>query len=337
MNRFALLAASLLLAGAGAGADADRLKIVTTTSDLADIAARIAGEEAEVRSVCRGTEDPHFLQARPSTILMARDADLWIRVGMELEIGWEPPVLEGSRNGRIQPGRLGHLDASSAVIKRDVPGGPVSRAGGDIHPSGNPNYLLDPYNARVVAEAMAERIIALRPAVEEAVRGNLERFRRELDGRMFGADLVAEVGGDQLWGASLEGTLEAWLEERDAAARLGGWSLAMAPLRGAKVVTYHKSWTYLLERFGLEVPIELEPKPGIPATAGHLAAVAELMRREGVTIILQEPFYSRKAAERLAKQVEARVVVAAGSVGGTPEATDYMRVIDLVVEALAEL
>ncbi|MDZ4200077.1 MAG: metal ABC transporter substrate-binding protein [Kiritimatiellia bacterium] len=329
---FTVLAAVAL--GLSAPAQAAKLKIVTTTSDLADIASRIAGEHGDVRFICKGNEDPHFLNARPSYILMARDAELWIRVGMELEIGWEPPVLDGSRNTRIRVGQPGHLDASERVIRLDVPEGPISRDMGDVHPSGNPHYWLDPWNVRVVAETMAERMGTLRPVGKSAFQENLSRFKRELDERMFGKELVADFGGEALWKAAEGGTLDLLLQESEK--KPGGWVGQMQPLRGKAIVTYHKSWEYFVRRFGMTVAMELEPKPGIPPTAAHLTAVAERMKQEGIGFILQEPFYNRKAADRTASRTGARVLVAASSVGGTPQATDLFRVFDEVVSAFTD-
>lgn len=319
--------------GAQLDAVADPLRIVTTTSDLADIASRLAGEHGTVRFICKGNEDPHFLNARPGYILMARDADLWIRVGMELEIGWESPVLDGSRNARIRPGQPGHLDASLKVLKLDLPEGPVSRDMGDVHPSGNPHHWLDPWNVRIMAETIAERLIALQPAGAKVFQGNLERFKRELDERMFGTGLVAALGGDRLWQAAEDGTLDGMVTE--SGKPLGGWMGTMAPLRGKSIVTYHKSWAYFARRFGMTVAAELEPKPGIPPTAAHLAALAGRMKAEGIGFILQEPFYSRKAADRVARQTGARVIVAASSVGGTSQAMYVFRVFDEIVAAFA--
>ncbi len=311
------------------GARAEPLRIVTTTSDLADIAKRIAGEHGVVQFVCNGNEDPHFLTARPSYTLMARKADLWIRIGMELEVGWEPVILDGARNPRIHVGQPGHLDASLRVHKLDVPHGPISRAMGDIHPSGNPHYWLDPWNVRVVAETIAERLAALRPSNEADFRRNLDCFKRELDERMFGPALVADLGGDVLWDALHKETLDTAIHSSGKS--LGGWMAAMASVRGRGLVTYHKNWEYFARRFGLVVMAELEPKPGIPPTAAHLATVAERMKQEGVSFILQDPFYSRKAADRLAGQTGARVLVAASSVGGSPAVGSVFQVFEELV------
>lgn len=283
-------------------AQGGKLKVVTTTSDLASIALAVAGDHADVESICTGNQDPHHLQARPKYIMMARNADLWIRVGMELEIGWEMPVIDGSRNRKIRPGQPGYLDASAYIEKLEVPDAQaISRAMGDVHAQGNPHYLTDPLNAKQVAGDMAERLARLDPAHAEAYRSNAQAFQTEIDRRM-------EIWQDQL-----------------------------ASLKGQSIVTYHKSWVYFVHRFGMDIAIELEPKPGVPPSPAHLAQVEETVRRDGIGLILQEPWYSRKAAERVAETTGTRIVVAPIMTGGDPAATDYLSLIDLIVERLEEI
>jgi zinc/manganese transport system substrate-binding protein len=326
----------MLAALCGPAIHAAPLKIVTTTSDLAAIAKAVAGDKAEVHSICTGKEDPHMLQAKPSVILQARDADLWIRIGLELEIGWEPPILDGSRNNRIRPGAPGHMDASESALVLDIPQGPITRAMGDVHPSGNPHYWLDPLNGRRIAGAVAERLALLRPAEADTFRANATAFQKSLDERMFGAELVKAVGADALWAKAADGSLVALLAEPGNKGKAGGWVAAMTPLRGQKIVAYHRSWVYFAHRFGLEIAAEIEPKPGVPPTAAHLAAVAEAVKAHNVTIILQEAFYSTRAANQIAAKTGARVVVAANSVGGQPEATDYLALMELIVSKVSE-
>lgn len=316
-----------LLAGESRGAP---LRIVTTTSDLAALATAVAGDLAEVHAICTGKEDPHMIQAKPGFILKARDADLWIRIGLELEIGWEPPILDGSRNPRIRPGTRGHLDASESALLLDVPRTTVTRAMGDVHPMGNPHYWLDPLNARRIVQAMALRLAELDPAHAPAFRANAAAFQQKLDERMFGADPVRTLGAETLWAKTQDGTLAALLAD----ARVGGWVARLKPLRGRKIVTYHKSWIYFSQRFGMDVTAELEPMPGIPPTAAHLAEVGALMKSGTVALVLQEPFYSVKAARKVTEETGVPVVVAANSVGGEPGTGDYLALMDRIVEKL---
>ena len=316
--------------------EAKTLNVVTTTSDMASIAQAVAGRHATVTSICTGREDPHFIQAKPSYMVMARRADLWIRVGMELEIGWEAPILDGARNRRIRAGNRGHLDASEKVIRLEMPSQRVTRAMGDVHPSGNPHYWLDPLNGRIVAGAVAERLIQLAPEHADALRANLTDFKRRLDTRMFGEGLCAQIDGDRLWALHLNNELRDYLRANGLADKLGGWVGTMLPFRGRRIVTYHRSWTYFATRFGLEIAAELEPKPGIPPSARHLASVVSQVQAEQVNVILMEPFYSRKAADIVAAHTGAKIVVCANAVGGQAEATDYLGLIDLVVRELSQ-
>ncbi len=325
--------AAALFAATVAATAADPLRIVATTSDLADIARAVAGDRAAVRSICTGADDPHMMQGKPSFILAARNADLWIRVGLELEIGWEPVVLEGSRNPRIQVGQPGHLDAGALVEPLDIPSGPVTREMGDVHPSGNPHYWADPWNARIVAGAIAKRLSDIDPAGAAAYADGAARFRRLVDERMFGAGAAAKIPGDELWALRAAGTLDDRLKREGVAA--GGWDAAMRPLRGARIFTYHRSWSYFARRFGLEIAGEIEPKPGIPPSGAHLDGLVAKARSGGVALILQEPFYSARAALRIAEKTGLPVVIAPISAGGSPEAKDYLTTIDTVVTRLA--
>ncbi len=289
----ALTAATVSLAG--------KLKVVTTTSDLASITEAVAGDLAKVNSICSGSQDPHHLQARPKYVMMARSADLWIRTGMELEIGWEMPVIDGSRNRKIRPGQPGHLDASVNIHKLEIPDASMlTRAMGDVHASGNPHYLTDPENAKHVADDIAARLAQLDPKNAETYKANAKAFSDKIDEKM------------------------------------AGWKQKMEPLNGKSIVTYHKSWIYFCERFGINIAIELEPKPGVPPSPTHLTQVIQTMEADDIQIILQEPWYSTKAAERVAEKTGARIIEAPIFSGSDPEAQDYISLIDLIVKRLTE-
>lgn len=291
----------LLTLALSAAAQAKKLNIVTTTPNLAAIAKAVAGGRAQVDSICSGKEDPHHLQARPKYIMMARKADLWIRTGMDLEVGWEMPVIDGSRNRRIRPSQSGHLDASEHIKALEVPDrNLLSRAMGDVHAQGNPHYMIDPLNAGQVANDIAQRLILLDPTGKETYRANAERFQSEIDRRM------------------------------------SGWKRAMEPLKGKTIVTYHRSWIYFCERFGIKIAIELEPKPGIPPSPTHLTRVVQTVQADEIGIILQESFYSPKAANRVIEKTGARLVEAPIEVGGEKAADNYFSLIDLIVQRITE-
>ena len=328
----------------------DKLNIVTTTTNLKSIAEAVGGEHVNVSSIASGGEDPHFIQAKPSYMLRAKNADLWIRVGLDLEIGYERLILEGSRNPRIHIGSPGHLDASAGVIPLDVPTQKVSRSMGDVHPLGNPHYWLDPYNGRIIARNICRRLKELDPVHAEEYDRNVATFVLKLDSAMFGSEVTAAVGGEQLWKMQSNGTLEKFINDyNDKVMKakqsdpqteqqmllLDGWLAKLKPFEHSKIVTYHRSWPYFAHRFGLDVVAELEPKPGIPPGPGHVVQVINTMKSEKARVILMEPFYDRRDAEAVAKKAETKVVVAAAAVRGQKEAADYIAVFDNVVSRLS--
>lgn len=331
-----VVAMGMLLMGFAQGARAGKINMVTTTSDAASIARFIVGDAANVTSLTTGLEDPHTLTAKPSFIVRAREAEVWIRIGMELEIGWEPVILRESRNSQIRVGSPRHLDLSEHLLKLGVPEGTVTRDRGDIHPEGNPHVWLDPLNGRLMAAEIAERLGSLYPECQTTFNQRLRAFNQALDTRMFGAGLVQRFGGDALWKAEVAGRLDALLRAKGAACDATSWRARLAGFRGETIVTYHDSWRYFLNRFGLRADLQLEPKPGIPPTASHLASLADVMRARRVRLVLQEPFYPRRAADWVAGRTGAKVVIHALMTGGSPEASDYLALLESLVTALEQ-
>jgi len=335
----ALSAALILATGMTPGparAGSKKLNVVTTTSDLRSITEAIGGDKVKVANIATGYQDPHFVEAKPSYMMKAKKADLWIRVGLELEIGYEQLIIDGSRNRRIRVGTPGHLDVSVGVERLEVPTTQkVDRSMGDIHPLGNPHYWVDPLNGKVIARNIARRLSELSPENAEYFERNLEAFDRRVDEALFGKALVEQLGGEKLSALLKAGDLDAFLEQQGLSDRLGGWLGIMRPHRGEKIVTYHRSWPNFAHRFGLVIADELEPKPGIPPSPGHVAEVIRRMKEENIRVILMEPFYDRKPAELVAKRTGAKVVMVANSVGGTPEAKDYVSLIGAVVRKVA--
>ena len=311
----------------------EKLRVVTTTTDLAEIARYIGGDRVEVRSILTGREDPHHVAPKPSYMFLAHRADLWIRVGMGLEVGYENAILRGARNPKILPGSPGYLDASQGVLRLDVPTQRVDRSMGDVHPEGNPHYLLDPLNGRIVAQTIARRMAELRPSDADYFMQRLQQFRRELDERMFGPEAVRSVGGAKLWVMLLRGQLDSFFAQ-PGRPKLGGWLGKMRPLRGEKVITYHRSWIYFFNRFGLVSVAEVEPKPGIPPTPGHLAELIQRIRKERIRVLLQAPHYSRQAGEMLARETGIKVIVVAMFPGGEPHVRTYFDLFDNLVHKL---
>ncbi len=277
---------------------ADRVIVATTTEDLAALAREAGGDRVEVDAMARGYQDPHYVEPKPSFLLKLQKTDLLVVVGRELEIGWLPALITQSRNSRIQPGNPGHLEASLTCEVLDVPAGPVTRAMGDVHPTGNPHYWLDPANGRRIAKAIAERLGQIRPADAAYFAQRYSDFDRRL---------------------------------REAEKR---WDQQMAPYRGRKVVTYHRSWPNFAKRFGLDVVDYVEPKPGIPPTPSHTLDLIGRMKREGIKVILVEPYFDLRTPNSVARQTGGEVVVLLPSVGGVKEVKDYFQLFDYDVRLL---
>ena len=274
------------------------LKVITTTEDLASIAREIGGDRITVESLARGYQDPHFVEAKPSFILKLQKADLLVAVGRDLEIGWLPPLIQQSRNARIQPGAPGYLDASTRARILDIPTGQITRAMGDVHPLGNPHYWLDPENGKIIAQEIAEKLSQLRPN-DRAVF------------TMRQADFTARL---------------------DAAEKR--WLAMMAPYKGMKVVTYHNSFPNFAERFGLSVVGFIEPRPGIPPTPQHTLDLINEMKRQNIKLVLVEPYFDLKTPNSIGRATGAEVLVMPPSVGGEKEVPDYFKLFDYDLDLL---
>jgi len=281
----------------GMAAD-QRLNVIATTEDLASIAREVGGDRITVEAIARGYQDPHFVEAKPSFILKLQKADLLIVVGRELEIGWLPPLIQQSRNAKVQVGAEGYLDASQGVRILDIPTGPITRAMGDVHPLGNPHYWLDPENGRAIAQSIS---------------GKLSQFRPN-DRAYFEQRLAA-------FGAKLSDAEKRWLA-------------LMAPYKGTKVVTYHRSFPNFADRFGLDIVGYVEPRPGIPPSPSHTLDLIQEMKRQNIKLILVEPYFDLKTPESIARATGATVLVVPPSVGGVKEAGDFFGLFDYNVTLL---
>jgi ABC-type Zn uptake system ZnuABC Zn-binding protein ZnuA len=289
----------VLLVGTTANAQS-KIRVVTSTEDLASITREVGGDRVDVVALARGYQDPHFVDPKPSFILAVNRADLYIAVGRDLELGWLPPLVTSSRNAEVQPGASGYLDASRNVRILEIPTGQITRAMGDVHPLGNPHYWLEPGNGRLVAEAIRNKLSELSPADAASFSQRYDDFDRRL------------------------------------AAAETRWDAVMAPFKGAKLVTYHRSWPNFMERFGLEVIGYVEPKPGIPPSPLHTIQLIEEMKRDGASLIVVEPYFNLRTPEAIVNQLTGgQVLVLAPSVGGVDEATDYIQLFEYNVNLLA--
>jgi ABC-type Zn uptake system ZnuABC Zn-binding protein ZnuA len=342
MNRL-LLSAILLLPGVGAWAGPARepLNVVASLSDLGSIAQAVGGDKVQVTTIASGVQDPHYVDPKPSYVVKLRDADLFLVNGLELEIGWVPPLLDGARNPKIKPGAAGYVDCSRNIPVIEVPSGVVTRADGDVHPFGNPHYATDPLNRKIIAETIAEGFKAAAPEQAEYFEGRKKEFQKSIDEAMWGKDLVDIVGGKKLDRLTRSGELAAFLEAQSEggaklSSRLGGWMGKMKPLKGMKMVFYHKSFNYFIERFGLVVPDFVELKAGIQPGPAHLVDLVGLLQRDKIKVVATHPFYDEKVARLVAEKGGATLVMLPLQVGGLKGADDSIKYFDVVIGLLTD-
>src|SRR3954470_9638058 len=273
-----------------------KINVVATLADFGSIAEQIGGDKVKVTSLARGTEDPHFVDARPNHIVTLNKADVLLEGGAELEIGWLPPLLNGARNAKILTGGRGHVVMSDGIRLLEVPLTPVDRSMGDVHPLGNPHYWLDPENGKIMAAHLAEVFSSLDNKNAATYRANLAAFNQRVT------------------------------------AKEAEWMKAMQPYRGTKIVTYHKSFEYFAQRFGLEVLGQLEPKPGIEPSPTHINTLIPRAKEAGVKLLVVEPYRPRKTPEYVAHTIGAKLLLLPEKVGGNPQTKDYISLFDYEIQ-----
>lgn len=281
------------------GSASAKLNVVATLPDFGSIAREIGGDKVEVTILAKPTEDPHFVDARPSFVVALRNADVLIDGGAELEIGWLPPLLQNARNPKIEAGKPGRVIASQGIRLMNVPAN-VTRAAGDVHAFGNPHFMTDPIVAKAVAQHIAQALSAVDSANAASYDANYKKF---------------------------EAAINAKLQE---------WGAAMLPYKGQHVVAYHDSWPYFAHRFGINIDIFLEPKPGIPPSPSHLAEVIEQMKSQHIKAIIVEPFQDKKVADKVASSTGGKGVEFSQFPGGLPGTESYVKLMDKLVSGLAE-
>src|SRR6266513_556089 len=289
---------SLLAIGAAGSSASAQIRVVATTPDLASVAKEIGGDRVSVVALAKPTEDPHYVDAKPSHIVTLNRADALIEGGAELELGWLPPLLENARNGKINAGAPGRIVASEGIKLIEIPTS-FDRSKGDVHSLGNPHFMIDPVNVKIVARNIADNFAQIYPKSAATYRGNLARFNTKLN------------------------------------AKLADWQKQLAPYRGSRIVTYHKDFGYLANRFGLNIVDELEPKPGIAPSPAHLAQVIGKMKATNAKVILVQPFQNRKTAETVARQTGAAVLDVPQQPGAGSNPPTYFGMMDSLVGTLA--
>lgn len=309
-----------------------QVRVVTTLGVLRSLTEEIGGDRVQVISLANPLQDPHYIQPKPTLMQSARRADLFIEIGLQLEL-WTQKVVDGAGNPKIQLGRPGRVIASEGIRTLEVPA-ILSREWGDIHPYGNPHVWLDPVNARRLAWNISQGLERVDPEGTEQYEKNRQSFLDRLDAALYGQELVRTVGGGKLNRASLDGTLFDYLEEQNLMGRLGGWLGRSRPLWGKKIITYHKTWIYFANRFGLRIINEIEEFPGIAPAARHRDRVVEQVNREGISTLVISNFYRRKPAEYISQKTGANVVTIPIDVGAVEGVDDYFQLIDHILSQI---
>jgi zinc/manganese transport system substrate-binding protein len=279
---------------------ADKLRIVTTTTDLKGLTEVVTGDLAEVDSMARGNQNPHDLEVRPSLMAKLRRADAMIVNGLELD-AWADVVAQGANNASVVPGGPGRIDASRGILVLEVPKTRVDRSMGDVHPSGNPHYTLDPGMAPQITANILEGLARIAPQHRPAFERNRQQFLARLDEAM------------------------------------GRWHKMLAPYKGSPVVVNHAMWIYLLTRFGLVQVGTVEERPGIPATANHIVKLVSLMKEDRVKAIIAEPWSDLKLIERIGREAGAQAAILASTVGAVKGTDTFIDAVDFNVKTLSQV
>ncbi|MBK5271450.1 MAG: zinc ABC transporter substrate-binding protein [Bacteroidia bacterium] len=288
---FVIVFCNFLMANAGT------IKVVTTTTDMKSIAELIGGNKVSVSSIATGYQNPHFVDPKPSYIISLTKADLFVTVGLDLEIGWSPQLLTSSRNNKIQRGAAGYVDASEGVTLYQVPSS-INRSEGDIHIYGNPHYWLDPQNGKVIARNIANGLERVDPSNKAVYESNLQAFIAKIDSKMK------------------------------------EWLTTMAPFRGTKIIAYHNEWVYFETRFGLQIVDFMEPKPGIPPTPSQLVKVIKEVKANNIKVIVSSPYFTTSSSDVVSKQTGAKELTLATSVGAFDSIKNYFDLFDYNINQL---
>jgi zinc/manganese transport system substrate-binding protein len=296
MKKRLMISISFLF-GAFAFVNAGAIKVVTTTTDLKSITELIGGNKVSVSSIATGYQNPHFVDPKPSYIISLSNADMFVTLGLDLEIGWSPQLLASSRNTKIQKGSAGYVDASQGIGLYQVPTS-ANRGEGDIHIFGNPHYWLDPLNGKVIARNIANGLERIDPSNKPVYENNLQAFFNNIDVKMR------------------------------------QWQAEMAPFRGSKLIAYHNEWVYFETRFGLKIVDFMEPKPGIPPTPSQLVKVIGEVKSNNIKVIISSPYFSTSSSDVVAKQTGIKVLTLATSTGAFPSIKNYFDLFDYDIKEL---
>jgi zinc/manganese transport system substrate-binding protein len=328
------LASALALSFAAAAPAGATVKVVTTLQDYAAIAREVGGDRVVAQAIVAGNADPHFIKPKPSYALMLKDADLFVSTGLDLEL-WAPVLVNKAGNRQIVDGAAGYVSASHGVELLEIPAS-MDRSAGDVHIYGNPHLTTSPLNISVVAGNITTGLCKVDPDGCELYQANLRDFRERLARRLYGDSLLQTLGVETLDPLARSGRLVPFLEEHGLIGELGGWLGEAMPIRGRKLICYHKNWIYFTTLFGLSVVDYVEPKPGIPPTARHVAELVQRIDDEHIGVLLTANYFERQKPELIAERTGIVPVIVPMFVGGEPGVDTYFDLVDLWIKRLRE-
>lgn len=334
IRRFWLLAAFAVWGAAPVAIAQDQLDVVATLPVVADLTRTVGGDRIKVSALTEPGQDPHFVQPRPTLMKRAREADVFIEVGLQLEL-WVDRVIRGAGNPKIQIGQPGRVICSQGIRTVEVPV-VITRDFGDVHPYGNPHVWLDPLRAKKMASNISAGLARVDQAGAEAYRAGYEAFERKIDEKLFGRSLVEKLGSSKLTRLARQGRLDSYLERKELTSELGGWLARASALRGLKVVSYHRSWSYLAERFGFQVIAQVEERPGIPPTAKYRDSLVGQMLEIKVPLILVASHFDSDIADAIVAKSGAKVAVLPLEPMAVPGVNDYFSLIDYLLASILE-
>ncbi len=323
----------LLIIALSSSAAADKVEVVTTLNALASVAKEVGGDRVNVTALAKANQDPHTLVAKPTFKVAAKNARLFIELGLGLDI-WASAVTDASGNPDIQAGQKGRVVAAEGITTKELPA-TLSKAWGDIHPQGNPHVWLDPVNMKAIAQNIAVGLQRVDPAGKATYEANLKAFTSKIDASLYGHALVEEYGSSKLERLSRRNELIDYLKGKGTYGKLGGWLKRAEALRGLKIITYHKTWIYFCERFGIDIRGEIEEKPGIPPSQSYLATLINKVKADGIKVIFVDTIYPMKDGQFIADKTSAKVVLSPIDVGGAPGTDNYFALINTLLDRVA--
>ena len=328
------LLATLFLFAAATTSEAapKKVSVVTTLNVLAGVAREVGGDRVTVTALAKPNQDPHTLVAKPTFKVAAKDSQLFVELGLGLDI-WASAISDASGNPDIQTGQKGRVVASDGITTKELPA-TLSKAWGDIHPYGNPHVWLDPVNVKQIAVNIAAGLARVDPSGKDVYAANVKAFGQKIDDALYGHALVEEYGASKLERLSRRNELIDYLKAKGTYGKLGGWLKQAEPLRGLKIVTYHKTWIYFCDRFGIEIRAEIEEKPGIPPSQDYLATLIDKIKAEGIKVLFIDTIYPTKDGQYIVGKTSAKMVSSPIDIGGAPNTDNYFTLIGTLLDRI---